>query len=299
MRGVAYDPVFRAKLMAMHQEGVEFKALSERFAVPREVLSRWWHRYQSADVAGLQPRSRRPHHSPAQLPAGDVRAILALRAQGQSAAHIALALGWGRGTVQRVLERAGQNRLPRPVRPRPKRYEKQRPGELVHIDIKFLPALRNARYDYEFAAIDDFSREAVVWIGLDQTSASATTFLERVVATLPYPVEAVLTDNAFAFTMRFTHHAERQSRFEQACATLGIRHYLLRPRAPQSNGKVERFFRTVDDECLNRRRLFTFRARTRAVDDFVWFYNHERPHLSLAGMTPVERRKRFFRQLKA
>ena len=299
MRGVAYDAVFRAKLMAMHQEGVAFKALSEQFTVPREVLSRWWRRYQAADLAGLEPRSRRPLHSPTQLPPDHVRAILARRAQGQSAAHIALALGWGRGTVQRVLERAGQNRLPRPVRPRPKRYEKQRPGELVHIDIKFLPALRNARYDYEFAAVDDFSREAVVWIGLDQTSLTAAAFLERVVETLPYRVEAVLTDNAFAFTMRYAHHADRLTRFQQACATLGIRHYLLRPRAPQSNGKVERFFRTIDDECLNRRALYTFRARTRAVDDFVWFYNHERPHLSLGGMTPIERRKLFFRQLRA
>jgi transposase InsO family protein len=285
--------------MAMHQEGVAFKALSEQFAVSREVLSRWWHRYLADDLAGLQPRSRRPHHSPTQLPAAQVRAILALRGRRKSAAHIALALGWGQGTVQRVLERAGVNRWPRPPRPKPHRYEKQRPGELVHIDIKFLPALRNARYDYEFAAVDDFSREAVVWIGLDQSSLSAAGFLERVVETLPYRVEAVLTDNAFAFTMRYAQHADRLTRFQQACATLGIRHYLLRPHAPQSNGKVERFFRTVDDECLTQRALFTFRARTRAVDEFVRFYNHERPHLSLGGMTPIERRKLFFRQSRA
>jgi transposase InsO family protein len=65
---------------------------------------------------------------------------------------------------------------------------------------------------------------------------------------------------------------------------LGIRHLVLRPYAPQSNGKVERFFRTVNDECLNVRPLFTFAARSRAVDQFVWYYNHERPHLSLGGM---------------
>jgi transposase InsO family protein len=222
-----------------------------------------------------------------------------LREQGLSAARIALALGLGYGTVQRTLERAGVNRLPRPVKLRPKRYEKQRPGELLHMDVKFLPALRNARYDYEFAAVDDFSREAVVAIRFDHTSATATAFLEEVVARLPYRVEAILTDNAFTFTMRYAQHPERQTQFEQACASLGIRHYLLRPHAPQSNGKVERFFRTIDDECLNRRALFTFRARSRAVDDFVWFYNHERPHLSLGGMTPVERRKLFFRQSKA
>jgi transposase InsO family protein len=285
--------------MAMHQQGVTFQALSAEFGIRREVLSRWWARYQAADLSGLQPTSRRPHRSPQQTRARDVQRILRMRAQGLSAARIGLVTGLGHGTVQRTLERAGQNRLPRPPKARPKRYEKQRPGELVHIDIKFLPALRNARYDYEFAAIDDFSREAVVWIGVDQTSASATVFLEQVIATLPYRVEAILTDNAFAFTMRYAHHATRKTRFEQACASFGIRHYLLRPHAPQSNGKVERFFRTVDEECLNRRPLFTFRARSRAVDNFVWFYNHERPHLSLGGMTPVERRKLFFRQLRA
>jgi transposase InsO family protein len=298
MRGVAYDPVFRAKLMALHQQGVSLEALSDEYGVARPVLSRWWSRYRASDLAGLVPRSRRPHHSPHQLRTRQVQAILRLRSQRKSAAHIALALELGQGTVQRVLERAGQNRLPRPARPRPKRYEKDRPGELLHLDIKFLPALRNARYDYEFAAVDDFSREAVVQIALDQSSATATAFLEHVVGTLPYRVDAVLTDNAFAFTMRHAHHSERLTRFQQACRSLGIAHYVLRPYAPQSNGKVERFFRTIDDECLNVRRLFTFTARTRAIDEFVWYYNHERPHLSLGGLTPVERRKLYFRQAR-
>jgi transposase InsO family protein len=285
--------------MALHEQGVPLSDLSREYGLGRPMLSRWWARYQAADIAGLQPTSRRPHRSPQKTKAAEVRAILRLRDQGLSAARIALVVDAGYGTVQRTLERAGVNQLAHPTPPRPKRYEKTRPGELVHIDVKYLPALRNARYDFEFAAVDDFCREAVVWIGFDQTSATAAAFLERVLKRLPYKVDAVLTDNAFAFTMRFAHHAERQTRFQEACASLGIRHYLLRPRAPQSNGKVERFFRTVDDECLNRRRLFTFRARSRAVEDFVWFYNHERPHLSLGGMTPVERRKLFFRQSKA
>ena len=122
--------------------------------------------------------------------------------------------------------------------------------------------------------------------------------LEHVLATLPYRVEAVLTDNAFAFTMRHARYSDRSTRFQQVCAHLNIRHYLLRPYAPQSNGKVERFFRTIDDECLHVRPLFTFAARSRAVADFVWYYNHERPHLSLGGMTPVDRRKLYFRQVQ-
>jgi transposase InsO family protein len=296
MRGVAYDPVFRAKLMAMHEEGVSLTTLSTEFGIARQVLSRWWSRYALEDVAGLAPRSRRPHESPTQTPAATVRRVLRLRAQRRSAVWIARELDLGYGTVQRLFEAHGVNQLPRPARPKPRRYEKQRPGELIHIDLKYLPALRNARNDFEFAAVDDFSREAVVWITTDQTSAAATAFLERVAARLPYPIEAVLTDNAFAFTMRHALHADRLTRFQQACQSFGITHHVLRPYAPQSNGKVERFFRTIDDECLHVRPLFTFVARSRAVDDFVWYYNHKRPHLSLGGMTPVARRRLYFHQ---
>jgi len=296
MRGVAYDPVFRAKLMALHQQGVPLTTLSADFGVSREVLGRWWARYRIDDLDGLQPRSRRPHASPSRVSAAVERRLLKLRGQRLSAGRIAYALHIGHSTVQRILERHGQNQLPRPARPKSRRYEKQRPGELLHIDLKYLPALRNARHDFEFAAVDDFSREAVVSIRTDATSLAAAAFLEHVAATLSYPIEAVLTDNAFAFTMRHALHADRLTRFQQACASLGIRHYLLRPYAPQSNGKVERFFRTIDDECLHIRPLFTFAARSRAVDDFVWYYNHERPHQSLGGMTPVARRKLYFHQ---
>jgi transposase-like protein len=196
MRGVAYDPVFRAKLMAMHDEGVSLTALSTEFGIARQVLSRWWSRYTVDDLAGLTPRSRRPHGSPTQTSPAIIGRVLRLRAQRRSAVWIARELGLGYGTVQRLLEAHGVNQLPRPARPKPRRYEKQRPGELLHIDLKYLPALRNARNDFEFAAVDDFSREAVVWITTDQTSVAATAFLERVAAALPYPIEAVLTDNA-------------------------------------------------------------------------------------------------------
>jgi transposase InsO family protein len=282
--------------MALHEQGVPLTTLSARFHVSREVLGRWWRRYQADDLAGLMPQSRRPHDSPSRVSDRTVQQILRLRTQRLSARRIAHALHLGQGTVQRVLERAGQNQLPRPSRPTPRRYEKQRPGELLHIDLKYLPALRNARHDFEFAAVDDFSREAVVSIRTEATSLAAAAFLEHVAATLPYPIEAVLTDNAFAFTMRHARYSDRTTRFQQVCAHLKIRHYLLRPYAPQSNGKVERFFRTIDDECLHVRPLFTFAARSRAVADFVWYYNHERPHLSLGGMTPVGRRKLYFRQ---
>jgi transposase InsO family protein len=257
------------------------------------VLSRWWQRVQTGGLDALAPRSRRPHHSRT-TPQRTVRRILQLRRRRLGPARIAALVGMSAKTVHRVLQRHGQARLPRPRRRPAQRYEKSRPGELLHVDIKLLPALRNARYDYEFAAVDDFSLEAIVTITTEQTSAAATAFLEAVVERLPYRVEAVLTDNALAFTMKRAWHSDRLTRFEQACRSLGIVHYLLRPRRPQSNGKVERFFRTVDDECLALQSRWTFYHRNRAVERFVWFYNHERPHLSLNGMTPIQRRDSYF-----
>lgn len=200
-------------------------------------------------------------------------------------------------TAHRVLVRHDRNRLRLKQHKRIRRYEKSRPGELVHMDIKYLPALRNARYDYEFAAVDDYTREAVAWITTEQTSASATAFLEHVLASLSYPIQAIMTDNAWAFTMQKTAHPGRLSRFESACQSLGIDHKLLKPYRPECNGKVERFFRTIDDECLAVQRLFTFDARSRALEKFLWYYNNQRPHLSLGGLTPVQRRQTYFAQL--
>jgi transposase InsO family protein len=299
MRGVAHDPVLRAKLMALHQQGVTLHQLSQQSSIARPILSRWWARYRDGDWEALQPYSRRPDHSPTRIGPAVEAQILRLRQRGWGPARIAPQMGLGHGTVQRILTRLGQNRLPRPVRPRPQRYEKLRPGELLHLDVKFLPALRNARYDYEFAAVDDFSREAVAWITTEQTSRTATQFLEQVLDRLPYRVEAIMTDNAWMFSMQRAFHGDRQTRFQQLCSSLGIEHRLLRPYAPECNGKVERFFRTVDDECLNRRRLFTFNARNRALEEFLWYYNHQRPHLSLGGLTPIQRRNLYFQQARA
>ena len=185
MRGVAHNPVFRAKLMALHEQGISLTALSSEFDVAREVLGRWWARYQAGDLAALQPLSRRPQTSPTKLRAKTVRRILTLRGRRYSAVRIAHVLDIGHSTVQRILEHHGLSQLPRPSRPHGRRYEKTRPGELLHIDLKYLPALRNARHDFEFAAVDDFSREAVVRIQTEQTSVAAAAFLEHVVATLP------------------------------------------------------------------------------------------------------------------
>jgi len=296
-RGRPYSLDFRMAMMKQHAQGRPFAALSRETDVPRDVLRRWWQRYARGGARALQPGSRRPRRSPTRVPPTTEAQILALRAAGLGPARIALHVGPSVSAVYRTLVRHGQNQL-HPAVPRPvHRYEKARPGELVHVDLKYLPALEN-RAEFEFAAVDDFTREAVVWIAGARTAWNATTFLEHLVAALPYPIEAVLTDNDLVFTMRCAYYRHRRTRFEQACQSLGIRHRLLRPRAPESNGKVERFIKTVDDECLAVRQPETCAARTDAVGAFVWYYNHERPHLSLAGLTPVQRRDAYFAQVR-
>lgn len=298
MRGVAHDPILRAKLMALHERGISLATLSRRHGIARPVLSRWWARYRIDDVDGLRPRSRRPHHSPTRLPATVTRAILGARDFGWGVGRIADELRVGHGTVQRVLAALGRQRLPRAPRRPVQRYEKTRPGELLHLDLKYLPALENGP-EFEFAAVDDFTREAVAAITRERSTRAATQFLEHVLTELPYPVEAVMTDNDLMFTMRYAFHAHRLTRFEQALKSAGIEHRLLRPHRPECNGKVERFIKTIDDECFRVLQPQRSRARVRALALFLEYYNHARPHQSLGGCSPIARRDAYFAQAGA
>jgi hypothetical protein len=142
-------------------------------------------------------------------------AIAGARDFGWGAQRIADELGIGHGTVQRELERTGRNRMPRAVRRPVQRYEKSRPGELLHLDLKYLPALET-RPEFEYAAIDDFSREGHALIARERSTIAATRFLEHVLAQLSYRVEAVMTDNDMMFTMRYAFYSNRLTRFEQA-----------------------------------------------------------------------------------
>jgi transposase InsO family protein len=298
MRGVAYPVGERELLMRQHAQGVSFRALSQQSGIRRELLSRWWRRYQEEGRTGLEPRSRRPQHSAEQLPVTVEQEILELRKRGWGPARIALALKIGHSSVYRVLLRHGRNRL-RPPAPRVfRRYEKSRPGELLHLDLKYLYRWPNTSREYAYGAIDDFSREAVACIRPQRSSGDAVLFLEEVLSTLPYRVEAVMTDNDLIFTMRHAFHSQRQTRFQEACRSLGIQHWLARPHHPQSNGKIERFFRTLDEECFLVHDPGCSQLRIRDLEEFVWYYNHKRPHLSLHGLTPIERRQAYFQQVQ-
>jgi transposase InsO family protein len=293
MRGVAHDPVLRAKLMALHEHGVPLVTLSEQYRIARPVLSRWWARYQADDLAGLQPHSRRPHHSPTRTSVAVTHAILGAREFGWGVGRIADETGAGHGTVQRVLERTGRNRLPTMPRPPVRRYEKTRPGELLHLDLKYLPQLGKWP-EFEYAAIDDFTREGAALIAGERSAVAATRFLEHVLRQLPYRVEAVMTDNDMMFTMRYAYYSTRLTRFEQALRSAGIEHRLIKPRTPETNGKVERFIKTIDDECYRVIQPQRPATRVGALRLFLEYYNHARPHQSLGGISPVDRRQGYF-----
>jgi transposase InsO family protein len=284
--------------MALHEAGIPLAVLSERHGIARPVLSRWWARYQAGDLAGLEPRSRRPHRSPTRHEPAVRYAIAGARDFGWGVQRIAEELGVGHGTVQRELERTGRNQLPRAPRRPVQRYEKSRPGELLHLDLKYLPALEKWP-EFEYAAIDDFSREGLALVARERSTVAATRFLEHVLAQLPYRVEAVMTDNDMMFTMRYAFHADRLTRFEQALKSAGIEHRLIRPRSPESNGKVERFIKTIDDECFRIVRPHSSRARVGALKLFLDYYNHARPHQSLGGASPVSRRDAYFAEAGA
>ena len=290
--------MLRAKLMAQHEAGIPLVVLGEQHGIARPVLSRWWARYKARELAGLQPHSRRPHHSPTRCDTAVLEAIDAVRDFGWGAGRIAAEVGVGHGTVQRALERSGRNRLPRVARRPVQRYEKTRPGELLHLDFKYLPALGN-RQEFEYAAIDDFTREGAAQIVGERSTRAATRFLEHVLAQLPYRVEAVMTDNDLVFTMRYAYYSTRLTHFQQALKSAGIEHRLIRPRTPETNGKVERFIKTIDDECYRIIRPHSSRARIGALQLFLEYYNHARPHQSLGGESPVTRRDSYFAETGA
>jgi transposase InsO family protein len=261
-------------------------------------VRRWWRRYHQEGVAGLNDRSSRPHHSPRALPRVRRRQITRRRQWGWSSLRIARDLRLPLPTVVQVQRRLGLARRPRPAAPPVRRYERAAPGELVHLDIKKLGRFRRVGHrihgdhgrrsrgsgsEFLPIAIDDRTRLAYAALFPDETAASATAFLalaHRWFAARGVAVRGLLTDNGSAY---------RGHRFAALCGRLGLRHHWTRPYRPQTNGKAERFIRTCLGEWAYARSYPTSVARASALPDFLRYYNEDRFHMGINGLTPMQR----------
>jgi transposase InsO family protein len=288
--------------------GWTVRRAAERFQVSPATAAKWAQRHRSG--LSMADRSSRPHHSPARLPTRLERRIINLRVTRRWGPHrIGFHLGVPRSTVGRVLARY---RMPRLVdldratglvirRPRPTRYERSHPGELVHMDIKKLGRIpdggghrmlgrttgnhnnKQSRpgYAYLHHVIDDHSRYAYSEILTNEQQETVVAFWDRAVAAyaaVGITIQAVMTDHGAAYRSR------------AFAATLGnVRHLWTQPYRPQANGKVERFNRTLAEEWAYATLYLSDQERTATYAAWIHFYNHHRPHTGIGGQVPADR----------
>ena len=267
---------------------------------------KWLARFRAEGFEGLGDRSSRPRRSPARLGADRVAAILAVRRLWYTASQIAELLSMPISTVSLVLKRNGLGRRSALIpKEQQRRYERSRPGELVHVDIKKLARIdgighrihadrgrqvrrgvggRGALIGYEFVhvCVDDATRISYAEVLADERATTAVGFLRRAMRffrSMGIRVERVMTDNGSAYTSHL--HA-------RAIHLLGVRHLRIRPRRPQTNGKAERFIRTMLDEWAYGAIYGTSQHRRHALAGWLEHYNRHRPHGSLKRQTPTQ-----------
>jgi len=263
---------------------------------------RWLRRYREGGRAALEDRSSRPGRVPHRTPRRREEEIERLRRRRRTGLEIARRLRMPRSTVAAVLKRQGLARLslltPKPV---PVRYEKDHPGELLHLDTKKLGRIRGVGHrihgdrrtrqrgigwEIVHVALDDHSRWGFSEVLADERGETAAHFLRRVVRELRrrgIRVDAVITDNGSCYVS----HA-----FNEACQELGIVHRYTRPYRPQTNGKAERFIQTMLREWAYARAYRTSNQRTRALPKWLHRYNTIRPHAALGYLPPRDRLRR-------
>jgi transposase InsO family protein len=272
--------------------------------VSRATAYKWWHRYVLEGEAGLHDRSSRPLHSPRRTPVRVERQIEALRRRTKlGPVRIAIRLHMPASTVHRVLVRQQLSRLnwmDRPTGRVIRRYEREQPGDLVHVDVKKLGrippgggwrihgcegrGLRGLGYDYIHSAVDDHSRLAYSEVCSDERGPTAAAFWIRARAFFAahgIVVQRVLTDNAWVY--------RKSNPFREAVRDGGAVQRFIRPHRPQTNGKVERFNRTLLEEWAYVRPYTSNERRTRALTTWLHIYNHHRAHTSLGQLPPISR----------
>ena len=303
----------RLELVGLVESGATLRAAAAALGVAPATAHRWWHRWRQATEeqrvsrACLRARPPVPRSCPWRLSDAAERAILeARRRTNLGPARLAGLVGYRRSTIWKVLVRNGCSRRRRSARQRStRRYEWSEPGALLHMDAKQLPlfsepghwvdgdrSLRqrrrpkgSRRIDYAHRIVDDRTRLAYVEIHRFDRGDIAAAVLNRALAWFGEqgcgPVEAVMTDNAFAY-----RHSDA---FRVVLAAHHARHILIPPRTPRWNGKVERFIRTLDDEWAHGRAWPSSAQRNRALASFLRYYNRRRPHTSLADRPPTSR----------
>jgi transposase InsO family protein len=278
-------------------------------AVSEKTCRKWVRRFEAEGPAGLLDRSSAPRTVANRTCERRIEAIAALRRLRFTGPEIAETLDMALSTVSGILTRIGMGKLGRLGLEPAVRYERQRPGELIHIDVKKLgritqgpghrvtgrrrgtPRKRDAAgvrrhtagYDYVHIAIDDCTRLAYAEVLSDERGRTAVGFLRRATAFFErhgMSVEAVLTDNGSPYIS--TVHAV-------ACRLLGLRHLRTRPHRPQTNGKAERFIRTMLGGWAYGAIYASSTERTATLDGWIWHYNHQRRHSALGHKPPIAR----------
>lgn len=289
-------PRGREQLIERVQSGESVATVAAGAPLSERSLWKWMGRERNEGRAGLEDRSSRPHRSPNRVHRVRERQVLRLRHKRWSQAAIADYLGMALSTVGAVCRRGGLGRLPDPE-PRPPivRYERERAGELIHLDIKKLARIEavghrihgdrsrtvdGAGWEFLHVCVDDASRVSYAEVLPDERGVTCAAFLERAVAWLVERgvlVEQVMTDNGSGYVSKI---------FRSAIRRLGARHLRTRPYTPRTNGKAERFIQTCKREWAYVRAYPTSRVRTAALSVFLCFYNCHRPHWGIGRITP-------------
>jgi len=282
------------------------KETAEIFGVSVRTVYKWVRRYRQFGVAGLQDRNSRPLRCPRRTPAATLQQIEKLRRHRLTAWEISQRVSVSPSTVARWLRRRGMSRL-RYLEPKPpvRRYERAHPGELLHIDTKKLGKIakpghrvhgdrsvrtRGAGWEFAHVAVDDHSRIAYAQVLHNEGQHTCTEFLVNAVAFFRkrgVTIQRVMTDNGSGY---------RSSRFNRACRQLGIRHIYTKPYTPRTNGKAERFIRTLKERWAYARCYRTSARRARALRPWLNHYNHYRPHAGIGNLPPISRLSEFREQ---
>jgi transposase InsO family protein len=299
-RNAKTTPKTRAVIVQrVDAEGWSVEETAEAFAVSVRTVHKWRRRFRLGGLAGLDDRSAAPRRIPHRTSAAREAQIVALRATRLAGWQIARRLRVARATVGAVLRRHGLGRLPALTAAEPvRRYERERPGELLHLDIKTLGRIgqighrihgqrrqctRGIGWEHVHVCVDDASRVAYVEVLPTLTHVDAVGFLERAVAWFTargIRCERVLTDNGSAYLSRA---------FAATCRRLGLAHKRTRPYRPRTNGKAERFIQTLLREWAYRRPYATSARRHRALAPWLRYYNRKRPHTALGYRAPLTR----------